>query len=212
MKAHSPILILCAGGMGAAAAEAIAASGQSAAFLDDVAPKNSRIMGFPVLGPLALLPDLLEEFPCVCAASGDAAFRKTLLENAQKLGFFAPPVIHPAAVISPFAALGSGCFILARAYVGPLSLIGRGCIVNTASIVEHHCRAGSFSHICPGAVLLGRSRAGDESLVGANSTVLPGICIGDGATVGAGSVVTQNVEAGATVVGAPARKTKPRPA
>lgn len=201
----SPVLILCAGGMGAAAAEAIAASGGTAAFLDDFAPKNSHILGFPVLGPLSILPELLGEFPFACAASGDAAFRKALLDQALALGFFAPPVIHPAAIISPFAALGGGCFVLAGAYVGPLTGTGRGCIVNTGAIVEHHCRAGVFSHICPGAALLGRASAGDFSTVGANSTVLPGIRVGDGATVGAGSVVTKNVEKGATVAGAPAR-------
>ncbi len=191
--------------MGAAAAGAIAASGRSAAFLDDTAPTNSRVLGFPVLGPLSLLPQLAGEFSFVCAASGDGAFRRALLEQALGLGLFALPVIHPAAVVSPFAALGSGCFVLAGAYVGPLAGIGRGCIVNTASIVEHHCRAGVFSHICPGAVLLGRAAAGDFSTIGANSTVLPGIRVGDGATVGAGSAVTRNIEKGATVAGAPAK-------
>jgi len=207
--AYSPVLILCAGGMGCAAAEAIAAAGGDAAFLDDFAPTGGTLMGFPVLGPLSLLPKLRKDFRFVCAASGDGAFRKKLLKRALRLGFSAPPIVHPFAVLSPFAALGSGSFVLANACVGPLARIGRGCIVNTGAVVEHHCRAGSFSHICPQAVLLGRAKAGDFSLVGAGAIVLPGVTVGDGAVVGAGSVVTQNVEAGATVVGAPARKVKP---
>jgi sugar O-acyltransferase (sialic acid O-acetyltransferase NeuD family) len=206
LKTQSPILILCAGGMGTAAAEAIRAKGASAAFLDDFAPKGSSVTGFPVLGPLFLLPELLKEYSFVCAASGNAAFRKALLTYAQKLGFSAPPVIHPSAIVSPYAALGSGCFVLAGAYVGPLALIGRGCIVNTGATVEHHCRAGAFSHICPGAAMLGRSKAGNNATVGANATLLPGVTVGDAAVVGSGSVVTQNVEAGATVVGAPAKR------
>ena len=40
--------------------------------------------------------------------------------------------------------------------------------------------------------------------IGANSTILPGVEIGENALVGAGSVVTQNVPAGAVVVGNPA--------
>lgn len=209
MKGRSPVLILCAGGMGCAAAEAIAASGRPAAFLDDFAPPGSFVMGFPVLGPLSLLPELFGEYPHVCAASGEGNLRKTLLIYALRLGFSAPPVIHPSATVSPYAALGSGCFVLAGAFVGPLAGVGRGCIVNTGAIVEHHCRAGAFSHICPGAALLGRAKAEDFAFIGANATVLPDITVGENATVGAGSVVTQNVEAGATVVGAPARQIKP---
>jgi acetyltransferase-like isoleucine patch superfamily enzyme len=44
--------------------------------------------------------------------------------------------------------------------------------------------------------------------IGANSTILPGVEIGENALVGAGSVVTQNVPAGAVVVGSPASVVK----
>ncbi|MEM1335340.1 MAG: DapH/DapD/GlmU-related protein [Actinomycetota bacterium] len=47
---------------------------------------------------------------------------------------------------------------------------------------------------------------GDRSFFGAGARVLGGIEIGDGARVGANSVVLDDVEAGATVVGAPARR------
>jgi acetyltransferase-like isoleucine patch superfamily enzyme len=46
---------------------------------------------------------------------------------------------------------------------------------------------------------------GRGARIGANSTLLPGVRIGEGALVGAGSVVTRDVEAGAVVVGNPAR-------
>lgn len=41
--------------------------------------------------------------------------------------------------------------------------------------------------------------------IGGHAIVLPGVTIGDDAIIGAGSVVTQDVPAGATVVGNPAR-------
>src|SRR2546430_2412019 len=40
--------------------------------------------------------------------------------------------------------------------------------------------------------------------IGSGATILCGVTIGEGAMVGAGAVVTQDVEAGATVVGNPA--------
>ncbi|MGB7480506.1 MAG: acyltransferase [Burkholderiaceae bacterium] len=41
--------------------------------------------------------------------------------------------------------------------------------------------------------------------IGANATILAGVCIGKRAMVGAGAVVTEDVPAGAVVVGNPAR-------
>ena len=45
----------------------------------------------------------------------------------------------------------------------------------------------------------------NDVAIGANAVLLPGIRIGQGATVGAGAVVTRDVDAGVTVIGAPAR-------
>ena len=45
----------------------------------------------------------------------------------------------------------------------------------------------------------------DDVLIGANAVVIEGVHIGKGAVVGAGSIVTQDVPAGAVVVGNPAR-------
>ena len=47
---------------------------------------------------------------------------------------------------------------------------------------------------------------GEDVWIGGGAIILPGVTIGDGAMVGAGSVVTRDVEAGATVVGNPARR------
>jgi acetyltransferase-like isoleucine patch superfamily enzyme len=41
--------------------------------------------------------------------------------------------------------------------------------------------------------------------IGAGAVILPGVTVGANATVGAGAVVTEDVQAGATVVGCPAR-------
>lgn len=49
---------------------------------------------------------------------------------------------------------------------------------------------------------------GVGAVVGAGAVLLPGVVIGDGAIVGAGAVVTKSIDAGATFVGNPARRTE----
>lgn len=48
-------------------------------------------------------------------------------------------------------------------------------------------------------------RIGANVWIGGGALIMPGVSIGDDAIVGAGAVVTRDVEAGATVVGNPAR-------
>jgi serine acetyltransferase len=50
---------------------------------------------------------------------------------------------------------------------------------------------------------------GDNVIFGANACALGSIAIGDGARIGAGAVVMQDVPAGATAVGVPARVVAP---
>ncbi len=52
-------------------------------------------------------------------------------------------------------------------------------------------------------------RIGANVWIGGGAIILPGITIGDDAIIGAGSIVTRDVPRGATVVGNPARQTRP---
>jgi UDP-perosamine 4-acetyltransferase len=116
-----------------------------------------------------------------------------------------PPVVHPAAMVSPSARLGEGTVVFPGAIVNAAACVGRGVIVNSGAIVEHDCTVGDGAHVAPGAVLTGNVTVGRTALIGARAVVLPGVAVGDGGTVGSGAVVARNVPAGATVAGVPAR-------
>lgn len=114
-------------------------------------------------------------------------------------------VIHPKAVVSPYAVLGKGNFIAAGAIVAADANLGDGVIVNHQAVVDHDCVIGSWVHIAPGAVLGGGVRVGYGTLIGAGAVILPGVKIGANVAVGAGAVVTKDVIDNVTVVGIPAR-------
>ncbi len=129
---------------------------------------------------------------------------------------FARPGADWATIIDPDASLADdvicdvGTMIGMGVRVQSGARLGRHVILNTGAIVEHDCVVGTFAHVAPGAILTGAVRIGEGVLVGAGAVVLPGLTLGDWAVVGAGAVVTRSVEAGATVVGNPARRVETR--
>ena len=115
-------------------------------------------------------------------------------------------VVHPAAVVSIFSSLDTGCFVAAGAVIGPSARVGMCVIVNHGAVVDHDVEVGSFSHIAPNASLGGHVKVGQRVLIGSGAAVLPSIVIGDDVTVGAGSVVNAHLLKAGTYAGIPARK------
>jgi sugar O-acyltransferase (sialic acid O-acetyltransferase NeuD family) len=121
-----------------------------------------------------------------------------------------PPLVHPSAVVSPSAVIGSGAVVMPRAVINAGATIGEGAIVNSGAVIEHDCVVGNDAHISPGAVLAGGVVVGPGAWVGAGATLIPNIRVGEWAVVGAGAVVIRDVAGSTTVVGSPARPLTPR--
>lgn len=135
-------------------------------------------------------------------AIGDNAVRKDL---SIKLSNMYVNAIHPSALISTHASIGTGCMILHRSVIQAGTKVEDHVIINTAAQVDHDCRIGSFSHVAPGSVLCGSVTVGEGTLIGAGAVIKPGVRIGAWATIGAGSVVLKDVPDFAVVVGNPGR-------
>ncbi len=205
-------IVLGAGGHAAVVVEILLANRIDLVGLIDPSydPVRARdLFGVPLVGADDLLPQLKAKgVDSAFIAVGDNALRRRLGTLAQSQGLRLLNAIHPMAIVSPSAEIGSGVAIMATGVVNARTRIGDGVIVNTGASVDHDCRIGAWSHLAPGSRLGGSVSCGERVFVGIGASVIPGISLGDGVTIGAGAAVVSDVAAGATVVGVPAR---PRP-
>lgn len=114
-------------------------------------------------------------------------------------------VVHPAAWVSPTAALGAGVVVLAGAVVNTGAVLDDHAIVNSGAVVEHDARVGAHAHVAPGATIGGGAAIGGGAFVGLGAAVRDHVRVGSGATVGMGAAVVDDVADGTLVVGVPAR-------
>jgi UDP-perosamine 4-acetyltransferase len=175
---------------------------------------GTEVLGVPVLGGDELLPSQYDAgVTHVFIGLGGADrtdHRRRLYEKAVAAGFSPVAAVHPSAVVSSSALIGSGPTIGATAVVNADARLGDDVIVNTGAIVEHDCVLGDHVHVASGARLASGVVVSDGAHVGLGASVRQGITIGPEAVVGAGAVVVRDVPAGTVVAGVPARELRSR--
>lgn len=152
-----------------------------------------------------ILSKILQSYDEVIVATGDNGLREMKVSVLASMEISLATIIHPTAIISPFAKVSKGCTVLANAVINTNAFVGIGCIVNTAAVVEHDCIIEDFVNISPKASMAGHTRIGRKSFLGIGSTIIDDIEVGKEAIVGAGAVVIRNVPEHAVVVGVPAK-------
>ncbi len=158
---------------------------------------GNKVLGIPVIGTRAVLPQLLA-LGVKLAANGvggilDINVRIKIFDLLEGAGFSFPTLAHNRAVIEPSAKVEDGVQVFANAYVGSEAVLGLRCMINTNAVISHDCKIGAYSHIAPGALLAGHVHVGSRTLVGMGVTTTIGVRIGDGARIGNGAILLADV-------------------
>lgn len=156
----------------------------------------------PVLGGLDVLAQHEGSF---VAAVGDPALRRTLAEAATTAGLVAATLVHPTAVFGSDLRLGDGLVAAAHSQLTTNVRTGVHVQLNIGATVSHDCVLGDYVTLSPGCHVSGNVQLGAGVTLGVGAVVRQGVSIGEGTFVGAGAVVVDDLPAGVTAVGVPAR-------
>jgi len=205
-KPVSKLAILGAGGHAKVVADTAQCCGWShIEFFDDSWPVTHSIGHWAVVGDTNALIARLAEFEGVVVAIGRNDIRRSKLTELAEIGAPLVSLVHPAATISQYASIGTGCVVFAGAIVNMGAVIGVGAILNTGCSIDHDCLLDDYVHICPGARIAGSVQIGRLSWIGIGACVKQSLSIGRNVTVGAGAAVVNNIADDMTVIGVPAR-------
>lgn len=201
-----PLLLFPCNGNALEALDCLGERYRAIGFVDDAADKRGRtVAGLPVYGRGALV-----EHPeaRVLAVPGSPTSYQSRLEAIRGLGIdeqrFAT-VIHPRAVVSPFATIGRNVLIMAGVVVTSNAVIEDDVGILPNTVVHHDSVIGRGSLVGSNVTIAGRVTIGTQCYIGSGSRLMNGLTVGDGALIGLGSNVIRPVAPGARVAGNPAR-------
>ena len=171
-------------------------------FVDERGPEVvDAALYYPWLGtPESIEPQANQLF---VAAIGDTASRERQVQALVAKG-------------AQFVAIRTRCQLGTRTRYGATFFgydascgvdctIGDYSFIDEQSLVGHDVVIEDYVHLGPRCVVAGHVRIGKGAVLNSGAMIARGLTVGEGATVGMGAVVFQDVPAGATVVGNPAR-------
>lgn len=207
MSALPRVAVLGSGGHARVVADILRAAGREVeGWLDPHARAGEIRSGLPVLGGDERLDD-----PAFAAGRefvvgvADQATRRRLSGLLASRGGRLTCAVHPRAVVSPAARLGSGVVLAAGSVVQPGAVLGDSVILHPGATVDHDDVLEEGVQIGPGAHLAGFVTCREDVFVGTGAAVIPGCTLGARSIVGAGAVVIADLPADVTAVGCPAR-------
>lgn len=195
------LLLLGAGGHARACIDVIEQEGRFtvAGLVGLPAEKGTDVLGYPVLGADADLPELLAQFEHALVTVGQIKtpeLRIRLFGIAEEHGLTLPAVISPLAYVSRHARIGDGTVVLHGAVVNAGASVGRNCIVNSQALIEHDAEIDDHCHIATAAAVNSGVHVGAGTFIGSGTCVRQAIRIGERCVIGMGQCVLADCEPG----------------
>ena len=138
-------------------------------------------------------------------AIGDIDTKKLVVANLKKKGAQFLTLIHPTAIISSTAKIGTGAIICPFALVSDHAVLDDFVLMNFYSSCGHDAKVGKYCVLSPYATINGFGILEDEVFLGTHSTVTPNKKIGYRAKISANSVAMHDVSARSLVFGVPGK-------
>ncbi len=203
------LILVAAGGL---AREALATIERSTewevvGFLDD-APSlvGATIAARPVLGGLDAVTRHPDVSLLVCAGRGQA--RRAIVSRLGGLGVaddrFAT-VIAPDVHVPTSCAVGRGSILLSGTVLTADVSLGTHVVAMPGVVLTHDNTVADYATLCAGVTLGGNVVVGEAAYLGMGALVRERVSIGAGATLGMGAVLLEDLPAGETWIGVPAR-------
>ena len=137
---------------------------------------------------------------------GSMKMRKKIFNLYVSEGWEPVNVIHPSAIISPYAKLGRGVLVVAGSVIMTKPMIGDNVVIDTAAQVNHDNVIEDHVYIASGVVLSGGVHIEENTLLDDGVIVSLGKRVAHDCIVGAGAVVAKDITTPGKYVGVPAHK------
>lgn len=139
------LLIIGAGGYGRLVKELAVLNGYEIVdFLDDNSPL--------AVGKISELEEIEGRYDGSIVAIGNPEIKEKIFKRLKK----PVSVIHPTAVVSKTAQIGTGCVIEANAVINSEAVVKDGSFICTGAVVNHNSVVGDFVQVdCNAVVAMG---------------------------------------------------------
>lgn len=170
---------------------------------------EKEVIGYPVLGNLDSIPELLEntEYYFIWAIHlvGRNVLTEKLFRKANIPQDRLATIIHKSAFVAENAILEPGVFVMSSCYIGSMAHIGSCTLVMANSMLTHNIKTGPLCHCSVGSIMTGYSQMGLCADLAVGSTLLAYVKVGNYAMAGAASLVTKDIPDYEIHVGVPAK-------
>ncbi|MDY6826342.1 MAG: acetyltransferase [Bacillota bacterium] len=163
--------------------------------------------GYPIYAGWEAIHNLSDNLACIVVV-GDTEAKKKLANKAVKAGLAFASLVHPGVCLNEEVSIGNGVLINKGCLLTTNIKIGDHVSINPGCGIGHDAVIDAYSTLMWRVNISGNVHIKAGCLIGTGATILQGLTVGEGVTVGAGAVVTEDLPAGCTAAGVPARIVK----